>query len=126
MVIVWNMNDLLRPLLKMVERYDKHKRLEWTPELITIFEESKRLIADCQQLFFMADNAPITLQTDASDFGIGGYLFQTVDGLIQVIMCISKALVGAQLRWSVREKECYAIFYCLKVLEDMLKHALST
>jgi len=76
--------------------------------VITNFEESKRQIADCQQLFFMANNAPITLQTDASDFGIGGYLFQTVDGLIQVVMCISKALVGAQLRWSVREKECYA------------------
>jgi len=28
--------------LKMVEWYDKHERLEWTPELITIFEESKR------------------------------------------------------------------------------------
>jgi uncharacterized protein YhbP (UPF0306 family) len=37
-------------------------------------------------------------------------------------MCISKALVGAQLRWSVREKECYGIFYCFKVLEDMLKY----
>jgi len=54
------------------------------------FEESKRQIADCWQLFFMADNAPITLQTDASDFENGGYLFQTVDGLLQVIMCISK------------------------------------
>ena len=32
-------------------------------------------------------------------------------------MCISKAL-----RWSVREKECYGIFYSFKVLEDMLKH----
>ena len=45
-----------------------------------------------------------------------------VDTMVQVIMCISKALVGAQLRWSVREKECYGIFYCFKVLEDMLKH----
>ena len=32
-------------------------------------------------------------------------------------MCISKAL-----RWSVRERECYGIFYSIKVLEDMLKH----
>ena len=46
----------------------------------------------------MNENAPITLQTDASDYEIGGYLFQTVDGMVQVIMCISK------------------------VLEDMLKH----
>jgi hypothetical protein len=70
------MNDLLLPLRKMVKRYDKHKRLEWTQELITIYEESRRIIADCQQLFFMDENARITLQTDASDFGTGGYLFK--------------------------------------------------
>jgi hypothetical protein len=46
-------------------------------QLITIYEESRRIITDCQQLFFMDENASITLQTDASDFGIGGYLFQT-------------------------------------------------
>jgi hypothetical protein len=72
---VRNMNDLLRPLRKILELCDKHKRLEWTPELITISEESRRIITDCQQLFFMDENAPITLQTDASDFRIGGYLF---------------------------------------------------
>ena len=38
---VRNMNDLLRPLRNMVERYDKHKRLEWSPELIRIYEESR-------------------------------------------------------------------------------------
>jgi len=90
---VRNMNDILRTLRKMAERYDKHKRLERTPELIKIYEESRRIIADCQQLFFMDENACITLQTDVSDFGIGGYLFQTVDNMVQVIMCISKALV---------------------------------
>ena len=26
-------------------------------------------------------NVPITLHTDASDYGVGGYLFQTVDGI---------------------------------------------
>ncbi len=67
---VRNMNDLLRPIRKMVERYDKHKRLEWTTELITIYEESRRIIAE---------SAPITLQTDASDFGIGCDIVRTID-----------------------------------------------
>ena len=40
-----NMNDLLQPLRKMVDRYDKH--VEWTWELIAMFEEHKRIIADC-------------------------------------------------------------------------------
>ena len=46
------------------------------------YEESRRIIADCQQLFFMNENAPIALQSDASDNRIGGYLFQTVDGMV--------------------------------------------
>ena len=50
------------------------------------------IIADCQQLFFVNENAPITLQTDASDYEIGGFLFQTVDSMAQVIMCIRKVL----------------------------------
>ena len=49
---VRNMNDLLRPLRKMVKRYDEHKSLEWSPELIRTDEESRRIMADCQQLFF--------------------------------------------------------------------------
>ena len=36
-------------------------------------------------MYFMSDTAPITLHTDASDYGVGGYSFQTVDG----VFCIS-------------------------------------
>ena len=31
-------------------------------------------------MHFLDDHAPISLQTDASDYGVGGYLLQTVDG----------------------------------------------
>ena len=33
----------------------------------------------------MSDTASTTLHTDASDYGVGGYLFQTVDGVNQPI-----------------------------------------
>ena len=39
------------------------------------------------------------------DSGVGGYLFQTVDGVNQPI-----ALTSAQLRWSVVQKEAYGIY----------------
>jgi len=80
------MNDLLQPLRKIVEQYDKHKRFEWTTELITIWEERRRIIADCQQLFLMDETARIILQTDASDFKTGGYLYKKVDNMVQVIL----------------------------------------
>ena len=72
---VRNMNDRLRPLRKNGGTI----RLEWSPELIRIYEESRRIIAYCQQLIFIDEIKPITLHTDASNYGIGGYLYQTVD-----------------------------------------------
>ena len=51
------------------------------------------------------------LQTDASDYGIGGYLFSVTNGKVRMIRFFSKALIGAQLNWSAREKECYDIYF---------------
>ena len=53
----------------------------------------------------MSDIAPITLHTDASDCGIGGYLFQTVDGIDQPVAFVSRSLNKSQLRWSMIQKE---------------------
>ena len=61
-------------------------------------------------MHFMSDTAPITLHTDASDYGEGGCLFQTVDGKDQHVAFVSKSLNKSQLRWSVIQKEAYGIF----------------
>ena len=45
---------------------------------------------------FLSDTAPITLHTDASDYGVGGYL--TVDGKDQPVAFVSKSLNKSQLR----------------------------
>jgi len=37
-----------------------------------------------------------------------------------VVRFFSKALTGVQLNWSVREKECYGIFYGVQLFEDLL------
>ena len=60
------------------------------------------------------------MQTDASDNGIGGYLFSVTNSKVRVIRFFSKALVVAQLNWSAREKECYGIYLGVKTFEDLL------
>ena len=60
------------------------------------------------------------LQTDASDYGIGGYLFSVTNGKVRMNRFFSKALIGAQLNWSAREKECYGIYFGVKTFEDLL------
>ena len=49
-------------------------------------------------MHFMSDTAPITLHTNASDYGVGGYLFKTVDGVNQPVAFVSKSLNKSQLR----------------------------
>ena len=44
----------------------------------------------------MNNTAPIFVETDASDYGIGAVLYQLVDNKKQPIAFMSKALHGAQ------------------------------
>ena len=52
----------------------------------------------------MSDSDNPILQTDASDYGIGGYLYTIRDEKVRVVRFFSKALVGAQLNWSARDR----------------------
>ena len=66
------------------------------------------------------DYSPIVLTTDASDYGIGGYLSQIVDGVERPIAFVSHGLSQQEIRWSTIEKECYAIVYTLKKLNYLV------
>ena len=77
-------------------------------------------MSNCQELYFLEDTVTPILQTDASDYGIDGYLYMIVNHQVRVIRFFSKSLVGSQLNWSTREKECYGIYYGVKLFEDLL------
>ena len=75
-------------------------KLEWTDEATQAFFKIKDLVSLQAQLFLVNDDDLIYLLTDASDYGIGGYLYQLVDDKELPIAFVSKSLTGAQLRWS--------------------------
>ena len=110
-----------KPLQEMLSDYDKKKKLIWTPEGKQAFEDVKDSIRKCPKLFFMNDDAPIFLHTDASDYGIGAYLFQVIDGKEYPIQFMSKTLTAEEIKWSTIEKECYAIVYALHKFEYLLR-----
>jgi transposase InsO family protein len=70
----------------------------------------------------MNDTDPITLCTDASDYGVGGYLYQTIEGIDYPIAFVSLSLSGPQSRWATIQKEAFAIFHCIMQLEALLKY----
>ena len=84
----------------------------------------KLQVSKCSTMYFLSDTAPITLHTDASDYGVGGYLFQTVDGIDQPVAFVSKSLNKSQLRWSVIQKEAYGIFHSCMYLQSLLRYGL--
>jgi len=116
-----NHSTVVGPLYDVLDVLTKTRKLVWTDDAKNAFHSIKREIEKCPTLFFVNDNAPITLQTDASDYGVGGYLFQTVDGQQQPIVFLSKAFTKQQMHWDPFEKEAYAIIYCVKTLDYLLR-----
>jgi hypothetical protein len=123
--------DLVNPLNALVRHYKKperKRRLEWTPESTEAFVNLKKAISDVYLLYHRdpTGKAPIRLYTDASTYGIGAYLCQVVtlaNGKIeeQPLGFISKSLSDTEKRWSVYEKEAFAIYYACKKWEHYLR-----
>ena len=109
-------STLSQPLHELSTDYNKTRRVVWTPESTAGFRKMKLAISKCTTMHFMSDTAPITLQTGASDYGVGGYLFQTVDGIDQPVAFVIRSLDKSQLRWSVIQKEAYVLLYVLTVV----------
>ena len=117
---------LVKPLHDLISNYDKTRKIVCTPETTSAYNEMKLQVCKCSTMHFLSDTAPITLHTDASDYGIGGYLFQTVDGIDQPVAFVRKSLNKSQLRWSVIQKEAYGIFYSCTYSQSLLRDRLST
>jgi len=111
----------IAPLQAMILDYDRNRRLEWTTEARKSWNSIREDIRQCQTLHYVREDAPVYLHTDASDYGIGGYLFQIIDGVEVPVAFMSKALSDAETRWSVTEKECYAFVYMFKKYEYLLR-----
>ena len=118
-----------QPLQDFVNGYDKsqaRQRIQWTPASIAAFEDLRAAIDECPMLWFMDDFSPIYLQTDASDYGIGAYLYQKItqeDGTIveRPIGFISKSIASEHQSWDTPMKEGFAIFYALQKWEYLLR-----
>lgn len=127
---VRNHGGLARPLDKLVANYKiaKHKVVPWTEETISAFKSLQQAIATCPKLFFMVDDAATYLETDASDYGIGAFLYQMVQQpaqapgtlSLQPIAFMSQSLTPSEHNWSTIEKECFAIYTSVKLWEYLL------
>jgi len=118
---VHNHSALVHELQKMITPYCKTRKLIWSEVTTHAFTQARNTIAMCPKLFFINENAPIVLCTDASDYGIGAYLYQVVDEQEQPISFLSKTLDKTQMKWSTIEKEAYAIYYAFHKFDYLIR-----
>ena len=72
-------------------------------------------------MHFIDNVSPIHFYTDASDYGVGGVLFQKVADEMKPISFVSESLNFSQLNWWTIQKEAYAIFLCCIKLDPLLR-----
>jgi len=100
------------------------KPLVWTEETEAAFVAIRKAIDECPKLFFVNTLWPIYLQTDASEYGLGAYLFQVDPADPEIhrpIEFLSKTFSKAQKRWGIPDKEAFAIFYALQKWDYLLR-----
>ena len=92
--------------------------LLWSPKHQHAFDEAKALATAAPCLAYYDVNAPVVLQVDASDYGLGAALLQPSkqhsdgafdDSSLQPVAYSSKSLTPTEQRYAQIEKECLAI-----------------
>jgi hypothetical protein len=68
----------LGPLRKLLNSSQKIGKLVWLPEHQKTFDRVKTMISDIAKLFFVDPTAEVKVYTDASDYGIRGYICQLI------------------------------------------------
>jgi len=118
---VRNHSLTVKPLNEILRRYERHRKIQWTPEAQVAFEQIRHDIGHCPMLYFVDDTSPIFLHTDASDFGVGGYLFQrTPEGDKPIAFCCASLTQLQSDVWPPTEKEACGIVFSLRKFHHYL------
>ena len=101
-----NFAQTAAPLTDMLS---ERKSFVWSDACEEAFQSLKALLASTPVLHAPRFDEPFVLCVDASDIGIGGVLAQEVNGELRPVAYMSQKLLKHQKRYSIVEKEAYAI-----------------
>jgi hypothetical protein len=105
--------------------------LTWSDEMLTSFEAVKQALANAVTLAFPDLNKRVVIMSDASAVGLGYCITQVDDSWTksdkpisewphEVLAVGSLLFSGAQTRWSIAEKEIYAVIFTIDRCQDLL------
>ena len=93
----------------LVHLLGKDCKFQWTVACQDTFEALRALLITAPVLAFPKEDLPYIVDTDASDYGIGGVLSQNIEGTEHVIAYYSKSLNPAQQKYCTTRRELLAV-----------------
>ncbi len=92
----------------------KHAHFVWNKERQKSFEKLKEALTHAPILTIPRFDLPFKLFTDCSDVALGAVLVQTIHGVDKPVYYLSHQLSKTQRKWSIIERECFAIVFALE------------
>ena len=93
----------------LVHLLGKDCKFEWSTTCQDAFEALRALLIKAPVLAFPKEDLPYIVDTDASDYGIGGVLSQNIKGTEYVIAYNSKSLNPTQQKYCTTKHELLAV-----------------
>ncbi|KAI5167881.1 hypothetical protein NEIRO03_2247 [Nematocida sp. AWRm78] len=103
---IYNLSELKAPLNEFT---NKGRKFEWKPKHQEAFENLKAAVGKIIAATMPDPNKRFTLETDASNTGVGAVLRQEDD----IIGFFSMRLTPTQQRYTITERELYAIVWAM-------------
>ena len=110
-------SEVILPLQRMMK---KGVTFEWTKECTSAYVLLKSLFKEKISLHIPNPKHPYVVHTDASSFASAAVLQQRVEGELVPVAFHSEAFTGAQLNYSILDKELYALVDAIKRFEYYL------
>ena len=108
---IYKFSDIARPLHALTE---DNKKFLWNSDCTLAFGKLKEALTSAPILSYPNDNDFFTLDTDASNTGMGAVLSQEQENTEKVISYYSKTFSAAERRYCVTRRELLAIVNSIK------------
>lgn len=120
---------LAAPLHDLIKGGGKGRRLIWNERAIKSFEELKEKLVSAPLLQTPDFSKEFFIYSDASDDCIGGVLSQLSDddaNQDRPIAYVSRKLRGPELNYTVTEKECLSVIFCVQKFLEYVEGTVFT
>ena len=119
-----NLSTVIRPLRDLTH---VDKEFLWADQHTEAFTKAKELVSKAPCLRYFDVNAPVVLQVDASEYGLGAALLQpvkspnrTTEVNWQPVAFSSSSLTATEQRYAQIEKETLAIVHAFRKFDQLL------